>query len=74
MLESYVIGLSATVLIVVAWLGVQNAWRKAFPGVSADPDALSGRAGCHGCGGAEPEKPGRCREQRCAPSAEEEIR
>jgi hypothetical protein len=73
MLESYAIGLSATVLVAVAWLGVQNAWLKVFPGISAS-DALSGRGGCHGCGGAQPDEPGPCSEQRCTPSAEEEVR
>jgi len=74
MLESYAIGLSATVLLVVAWVGVQNAWRRVFPGGSADVDALSGRAGCHGCGSMEPDKPRRCGDERCAPSVKEEFR
>jgi hypothetical protein len=74
MLESYAIGLSATVLVAVAWLGVQNAWRRVFPSGAADADALAGRAGCHGCGGAEPDKTGRCRDQPCARSAKEKIR
>jgi len=74
MLESYAIGLSATVLVAVAWLGVQNAWRRVFPDGSADADALAGRAGCHGCGSAAREKSGQCHEQRCALAAREEIR
>ena len=49
MLESYAIGIVAIVALMVAWVGVQGAWRKAFPAVAADPDALSGRMGCHGC-------------------------
>ncbi len=74
MLESYAIGLAATVLLVVAWVGVQNAWRRVFPGGSADADALSGGAGCHGCGGVEPEEPRRCGERRCVPAVKEEFR
>jgi len=37
------------IVILVVWVGVQMAWKKAFPGVSADPDILAGRMGCgHG--------------------------
>jgi hypothetical protein len=32
------------------WLVVQRAWMRAFPGAAPDPDALSGRLGCLGCG------------------------
>ena len=34
----------------VGWLVVQRAWMRAFPGAAPDPDALSGRLGCHGGG------------------------
>jgi hypothetical protein len=46
---SYLIGLGAIVLMAVAWVWVQGAWRKTFPGASCDPDPLASRLGCHGC-------------------------
>jgi hypothetical protein len=51
MFESYLIGLAGIVLLSVAWLAVQSGWRKVFPSVASDPDALAGRMGCHGCAG-----------------------
>ena len=50
MLTSYAIGLTGIVMLCVAWLAVQLAWRRVFPDASGDPDALAGRLGCHGCG------------------------
>jgi hypothetical protein len=55
MLQHYIIGVGAFVLLSAAWLGVQRAWRDAFPEAGDDPDALAGRSGCHGCG-----NPGQC--------------
>jgi len=49
MLASYATGLVALIALMLAWVGVQSAWRKVFPGVTSDPDALAGRTGCHGC-------------------------
>jgi len=49
MLTSYAIGLTVIATVCVAWLAVQLAWRRVFPDVSGDPDALAGRLGCHGC-------------------------
>ena len=49
MLTSYAIGLTGIVMLCVAWLAVQLAWRRVFPEASGDPDALAGRLGCHGC-------------------------
>jgi hypothetical protein len=46
---SYLIGLVAIVVMAVAWVWVQGAWRKTFPGASCDPDVLASRMGCHGC-------------------------
>jgi hypothetical protein len=36
-------------VILGAWLAVQMAWRRVFPGTPADEDVLAGRFGCHGC-------------------------
>jgi hypothetical protein len=52
-LSSYVIGMVAIVVMAVVWVGIQSAWRKAFPGHSSDPDVLAGRLGCHGCDSAD---------------------
>jgi hypothetical protein len=49
-LTSYGIGLATIAVLCAAWLCVQLAWRRVFPDVSGDPDALAGRLGCHGCG------------------------
>jgi hypothetical protein len=49
MLTSYVVGLAAIAILLLAWVGVQNAWRRAFLGVSSDADVLAARGGCAGC-------------------------
>jgi hypothetical protein len=49
MLASYVTAVVALVAVVLAWVGIQIAWRRVFPAVGCDPDALAGRMGCHGC-------------------------
>ncbi|MGB8224082.1 MAG: hypothetical protein WCF10_15950 [Polyangiales bacterium] len=49
MIYHYLIGVGALLLLSTAWLGVQRAWRRSFPDVGGDPDALAGRPGCHGC-------------------------
>jgi len=49
MLETYATGIVAVVALAVGWVAVQSAWRKAFPGMIADPDVLAGRTDCHGC-------------------------
>jgi hypothetical protein len=41
-------GLAAMSALLVAWVAVQRAWRRAFPDAGDDEDALSGRMGCHG--------------------------
>jgi len=52
LLASYATGLIAIVVVAALWLGVQLAWRRAFPSRCSDPDALAGRTSCHGCDGA----------------------
>lgn len=49
MLTSYLTAMTVIVLVMVVWVGVQNAWRRTFPDAAADPDVLRGRMGCHGC-------------------------
>lgn len=52
MLTSVVTGLVTLILMLVAWLAVQRAWRRAFPESGAEDDPLEGRMGCRGsCGG-----------------------
>ena len=53
MLHHYIIGVGAFVLLSAAWIGVQRAWKRSFPEVRQDPDALAGRSGCYGCSQAE---------------------
>ena len=70
MLESFATGIFGIIVLSLAWLGVQLAWRRVFPGASADADALAGRLGCHGCGCTDvceerpPECTGRSEEER----------
>ena len=46
---SYATGVGVLLGMLLAWVAVQQAWRRAFPGGDADPDALAGRGGCRGC-------------------------
>lgn len=51
MLGSYALGLGAIVAVAVAWVAVQQAWRRSFAGESAEPDVLARRMDCGGgCG------------------------
>ncbi len=54
MITHYVVGVGTLLLLSVAWLGVQRAWRRSFSDMAGDPDALAGRSGCHGCSGSKP--------------------
>ncbi len=49
MLHHYLIGVGAVLLLAAAWIAVQRAWKKSFPDVGDDPDALAGRSRCHSC-------------------------
>ncbi len=53
MFSSYALGIAAVAVVAAAWVGVQLAWRRVFPDACADPDALAGRIGCHGCSDTE---------------------
>jgi hypothetical protein len=50
MLTPYLVAALAMAVLTAAWLAVQVAWRRTFPEASADPDPLSERMGCGGCG------------------------
>ena len=47
-LTTYATGVAAAVLVTVAWIAVQGAWRRVFPERLIDIDALVGRLGCSG--------------------------
>ncbi len=51
MIQHYIVGVGALLLLSAAWLGVQRAWKRSFADSSEEPDALAGRSGCHGCTG-----------------------
>ena len=51
-IQQYIIGVGALLLLSVAWLGVQRAWKKSFADLTEEPDALAGRPRCYGCSGA----------------------
>jgi len=48
-LATYATGVGAAVIVTVAWIAVQGAWRHMFPERMRDADALVGRIGCLGC-------------------------
>jgi hypothetical protein len=48
MLTAYATGVIALLAVMVAWVAVQLAWRKAFPGACSDPDVLAERTDCCG--------------------------
>jgi hypothetical protein len=49
MLTTYVTAAAGMVVIMLVWVGVQRIWHREFTDRRADPDALAGRLGCHGC-------------------------
>ena len=55
MIQTYLTGIAAIVLVSLAWLTVQRLWQRQFPD-HADVDAMANRSGCHGCS---------CGEARC---------
>ena len=66
MWETHAIALLLLVAVLVAWVTVQGAWRRAFPDASSDPDVLARRgAGCGRCGCLQPCE--RRREREAAP-------
>jgi hypothetical protein len=49
MLTSYATALIVITAVLLLWVRVQIAWRRAFPAAFGDPDVLAGRLGCAGC-------------------------
>ena len=49
MLTTYATGLIGVVVVAVAWVAVQLAWKRVFPSECPEPDALASRGSCHGC-------------------------
>jgi len=47
-MSTHLIAILALAAVVAIWVGVQIAWKKAFPDAFCDPDALAGRMGCGG--------------------------
>jgi hypothetical protein len=49
MLTSLATGVLGVAALLLIWVGVQSAWRRAFPDAFDDPDVLAQRIGCGGC-------------------------
>lgn len=49
MLTSLATGVIGVTALLWVWIGVQSAWRRAFPDAADDPDVLVQRIGCGGC-------------------------
>lgn len=49
MLGSYLLAMGIVVFLMIFWYVVQTAWRKFFPELPGDEDALALRGDCHGC-------------------------
>jgi len=54
MLTEYLLALLLLPLLLLVWVGVQNAWRRRFLPADSDDDALAGRSSCGRCGCASP--------------------
>ncbi|MFN8641132.1 MAG: hypothetical protein U0802_05525 [Candidatus Binatia bacterium] len=48
LLATYATGVAAVMVVAVAWVAVQGAWRRVFPERLIDVDAMVGRLGCTG--------------------------
>ncbi len=46
MWTSHALAIALLVLVLVAWLAIQRAWRASVGDGCSDPDALAGRLGC----------------------------
>ncbi len=50
MLATHAMALIGLLVVLAAWVAVQSAWRRTFPGAFSDPDVLAERMGCRDCG------------------------
>ena len=53
-MKNYLLAILLPPLLMLAWLAVQNAWRRVFFSLDADGDVLAGRSTCGHCGCAVP--------------------
>ena len=54
MLIDYLLAVLLLPLLLLAWVGVQQAWRRVFPASDGHGDVLVGRVDCGQCGCATP--------------------
>lgn len=47
---TYLISISITILLMVAWVFIQAKWKQTFINEVTDEDALAGRSDCGNCG------------------------
>ena len=45
----YLLTMGAIILMMFVWVAVQMAWKRTFPDVGRDVDALATRKGCGSC-------------------------
>ncbi len=45
----YLLTIGAVLLMMFTWVAVQMAWKRTFPDVGRDVDALATRKGCGSC-------------------------
>lgn len=48
LIATYATGVAAVVVVALAWITVQGAWRRVFPERLLDADAMVGHLGCTG--------------------------
>ncbi len=70
MLLTHLLALLLLPAILVAWVAVQTAWRRAFCEYGTDPDALALRRGAGRCCGCLSPA---CRRRSSAPAEEQEC-
>lgn len=49
-MRDYLLAIVIPPLLLLAWVLVQNAWRRTFNAPGDDADVLAGRGGCGNCG------------------------
>ena len=46
---SYLTGMLGVAALAAAWVAIQIAWGRSFPGDESEPDVLARRRDCSGC-------------------------